>query len=81
MNTPDSILHLENGGNVGIGRENPLAKLHIGGNVRIDDVPMAALLGGLNYIVTILNLRTKGMSMTRLPLTMWAFWRIIISNY
>ena len=30
-------------------------------------------IGSLNYIVTILNLRTKGMKMTRLPLTMWAF--------
>jgi cytochrome c oxidase subunit 1 len=34
---------------------------------------VSSLLGGLNYIVTILNLRTKGMSMTRLPLTIWAF--------
>src|SRR5688500_6108639 len=34
---------------------------------------VASLLGGLNYIVTIVNLRTKGMSMTRLPLTIWAF--------
>ena len=34
---------------------------------------VSALLGGLNYIVTILNLRTKGMSMKRMPLTMWAF--------
>jgi len=33
----------------------------------------SSLLGGLNYIVTILNLRTKGMTMTRLPLTIWAF--------
>lgn len=33
----------------------------------------SSLLGGLNYIVTILNLRTKGMKMTRLPLTIWAF--------
>lgn len=32
-----------------------------------------SLLGSLNYIVTILNLRTKGMSMTRMPLTIWAF--------
>ena len=32
----------------------------------------SSLLGGLNYIVTIINLRTKGMSMTRMPLTMWA---------
>lgn len=34
---------------------------------------VSSLLGGLNYIVTILNLRTKGMKMTRLPLTIWAF--------
>ncbi|MEO8712248.1 MAG: cbb3-type cytochrome c oxidase subunit I [Parafilimonas sp.] len=33
---------------------------------------ISSLLGGLNYIVTILNMRTKGMSMTRLPLTIWA---------
>jgi cytochrome c oxidase subunit 1 len=33
---------------------------------------VSSLLGGLNYIATILNLRTKGMSMTRMPLTMWA---------
>ncbi|MFZ9732046.1 MAG: cytochrome c oxidase subunit I [Schleiferiaceae bacterium] len=32
-----------------------------------------SLLGSLNYIVTVINLRTKGMSMTRLPLTIWAF--------
>jgi cytochrome c oxidase subunit I len=34
---------------------------------------VSSLLGGLNYIVTVLNLRTKGMLMTRLPLTIWAF--------
>lgn len=33
----------------------------------------SSLLGSLNYIVTILNLRTKGMTMTRLPLTIWTF--------
>ncbi len=33
----------------------------------------SSLLGGINYIVTILNLRTKGMKMTRMPLTVWAF--------
>lgn len=32
----------------------------------------SSLLGSLNYIVTVINLRTKGMSMTRLPLTTWA---------
>lgn len=34
---------------------------------------VSSLLGALNYIVTVINLRTKGMSMTRLPLTIWAF--------
>ena len=34
---------------------------------------VSQLLGGLNYITTILNMRTKGMSMTRIPLTIWAF--------
>ena len=34
---------------------------------------ISSLLGGLNYIVTVLNMRTKGMTMTRLPLTIWAF--------
>jgi len=33
---------------------------------------VGALLAGLNYIVTIINLRTKGMTMMRLPLTIWA---------
>lgn len=34
---------------------------------------MSVLMGGLNYVATIINMRTKGMSMTRLPLTIWAF--------
>ena len=34
---------------------------------------VSQLLGGLNYISTILNMRTKGMSMTKMPLTIWAF--------
>ncbi|MGJ8664933.1 MAG: cytochrome c oxidase subunit I [Patiriisocius sp.] len=33
----------------------------------------SSLMGSLNYVVTVINLRTKGMSMTRLPLTIWAF--------
>ena len=31
----------------------------------------SSLLGSLNYIVTVINLRTKGMTMTRMPLTIW----------
>ena len=34
---------------------------------------IGSLLGSLNYIITVINLRTKGMTMTRLPLTVWAF--------
>lgn len=34
---------------------------------------VSALLGGINYIATIINMRTKGMTMWRMPLTMWAF--------
>jgi len=34
---------------------------------------VSVLLGGINYVTTVLNLRTKGMSMWRMPLTIWAF--------
>ncbi len=34
---------------------------------------VSSLLGSINYITTVLNLRTEGMSMDRLPLTIWAF--------
>lgn len=33
----------------------------------------SSLMGALNYIATVLNMRTKGMSMSRLPLSIWAF--------
>lgn len=33
----------------------------------------SSAMGSLNYVVTVLNLRTKGMTMTRLPLTIWTF--------
>ena len=33
---------------------------------------LAFLAGGINYITTTLNMRAKGMSMSRLPLTVWA---------
>jgi cytochrome c oxidase subunit 1 len=34
---------------------------------------ISSLMGALNYISTVLNMRTKGMSMTRMPLSVWAF--------
>jgi cytochrome c oxidase subunit 1 len=34
---------------------------------------VSSLLGGINYITTVINMRTKGMSFARLPLTIWAF--------
>ncbi|MBD3626598.1 cbb3-type cytochrome c oxidase subunit I [Cyclobacterium sp.] len=33
----------------------------------------SSLMGGINYITTVINLRTRGMSFSRLPLTIWAF--------
>ncbi|HNT50728.1 MAG TPA: cbb3-type cytochrome c oxidase subunit I, partial [Cyclobacteriaceae bacterium] len=33
----------------------------------------SSLLGSINYISTVINMRTQGMSFTRLPLTIWAF--------
>ena len=33
----------------------------------------STLLGGINYVTTVINLRTEGMTFTRLPLTIWAF--------
>jgi len=33
----------------------------------------SSLIGSLNYIATVLNMRTKGMSMLRMPLTIWSF--------
>ena len=35
-------------------------------------------MGGLNYFATILNLRTRGMSMMRLPLTVWTMFMAAI---
>ncbi|HXB94028.1 MAG TPA: cbb3-type cytochrome c oxidase subunit I [Puia sp.] len=32
---------------------------------------LSTLMGGINYISTVLNMRTKGMSMNRLPLSTW----------
>src|SRR3546814_13551051 len=34
---------------------------------------ISQVLGGTNYISTILNLRTKGMDLWKMPLTIWAF--------
>ena len=34
---------------------------------------VSSLLGSINYITTVINMRTHGMSFARLPLTIWAF--------
>ncbi|ADY53163.1 cytochrome c oxidase subunit I [Pseudopedobacter saltans DSM 12145] len=34
---------------------------------------ISSLMGGINYISTVLNLRTKGMDLWKMPLTIWAF--------
>ena len=33
----------------------------------------SSMMGAINYITTVLNLRTRGMTLGRLPLTVWAF--------
>ncbi|HSB60409.1 MAG TPA: cbb3-type cytochrome c oxidase subunit I [Vicinamibacteria bacterium] len=35
-------------------------------------------MGGLNFVTTILNLRTKGLSLLRMPLTMWSMFLVAI---
>ncbi|MBX7155240.1 MAG: cbb3-type cytochrome c oxidase subunit I [Candidatus Kapaibacterium sp.] len=35
-------------------------------------VGFASIMGGINYIATVLNKRAKGMSMFRMPMTIWA---------
>src|SRR5262245_5071457 len=35
-------------------------------------------MGGLNFVTTIINLRTKGLSMMRMPLTMWAMFLVAV---
>lgn len=41
----------------------------------------STLMGGLNYITTVINMRTKGMSMTRMPLSIWAlFFTAVIAT-
>jgi len=34
---------------------------------------VSSLLGSINYITTVINMRTSGMSFLRMPLTIWAF--------
>lgn len=56
----------------------PQASIGSGAGMTLWIVSMAffvvsVLLGGVNYITTILNLRTQGLSMWRMPLTIWAF--------
>ncbi|MEJ5994787.1 cbb3-type cytochrome c oxidase subunit I [Pedobacter sp. Du54] len=33
----------------------------------------SSLMGGINYVTTIINMRTKGMDLWKMPLTIWAF--------
>jgi len=33
----------------------------------------SSLMGGINYVSTVLNMRTKGMDLWKMPLTVWAF--------
>ncbi len=60
----------------------PLSALPEGGAGQADGMTLwiiaialfaiSGLMGGLNYVTTLLTMRTKGMSMMRLPLTQWS---------
>lgn len=39
---------------------------------------ISTLMGGINYITTVINLRTVGMSFSKLPLTVWALFMTAI---
>ncbi len=39
---------------------------------------LASLLGALNFITTVLNMRVKGMSLMRMPLTVWTWFTTAI---
>ena len=41
---------------------------------------ISGVMGNINYISTVLNMRTKGMSMWRLPLTVWALFLTAIMS-
>jgi cytochrome c oxidase subunit 1 len=34
---------------------------------------VSSLMGGINYVSTVLNMRTKGMDLWKMPLTIWSF--------
>lgn len=56
----------------------PEAALGSGAGMTLWLVAMAifiasSLLGSINYISTVINLRTKGMSFAKMPLTIWSF--------
>ena len=39
---------------------------------------VSVLLGGINYVTTVLNLRTRGMTLMRMPLTIWGIFTAIL---
>ncbi|MFW5760296.1 MAG: cytochrome c oxidase subunit I [Cyclobacteriaceae bacterium] len=56
----------------------PLASTGAGAGMNLWIISMILFIisigmGGVNYITTIINMRTKGMSFNRLPLTIWSF--------
>jgi cytochrome c oxidase subunit 1 len=78
-----SISFFVQGGPSGVGwtAYAPLSALHDAGSgsgrgldlwlLSLSLFIISTLMGGINYISTILNMRTKGMAMNRLPLSTW----------
>ncbi len=61
-----------NVGTPGLGQSLVVAALFVTG--------VATIMGGVNYITTVIRLRSPGMTWFRLPLTIWGLWLTAILN-
>jgi cytochrome c oxidase subunit 1 len=61
-----------NVGTPGMGQTLVVAALFVTG--------VATIMGGINYVTTVIRLRAPGMSYMRLPLTVWGLWLTAILN-
>ena len=41
---------------------------------------IATIMGGINYVTTVIRLRAPGMTWMRMPLTVWGLWLTAILN-
>jgi cytochrome c oxidase subunit 1 len=61
-----------NVGTPGLGQTLMVAAIFVTG--------VATIMGGINYVITVIRLRAPGMTYMRLPLTVWGLWLTSILN-